>query len=240
MNYILKSSLRLAILSCLFMSIVSLAYSAGATGQKDKAVPTSALAPADLKLLSKLDETYRSQSMSMKVARTTKVPDLGIERTTSGTLLVSKGRLRMELDGDQKSLLVINKKNLWAVTYPDADFGGRVQVIRADVNSKTGRSQSLLVLLSQGGFQKFFIASGAEKQKDGEVLFFLSPKEDQVDFKRAQIKVSADGTKLTFLKYWDAKGNEVEMAFSDFKKESSIDSKKFEYTPPADADIISL
>lgn len=245
MNHILKSWRRLAVLSLLLIALVNPATANAKgnakKGQSSNKLSASTIAPADLKLLEALDEAFRSQSMTMKVTRVSKVPDLGLERNTNGTLWISKGRLRMELDGDQKSLLVVNKKNLWAVTYPDADFGdGKVQVIRADTSSKKGRSQNLLTLLSQGGFLKFFIAAAVERQKNGDVLFFLSPREEQAEFKRAQIKVSANGKELKLLKYWDANGNEVEMTFSEFKKESSIDNGKFEYTPPANADVMSL
>jgi len=245
MNRIFKSWRRLVVLTPLIFSLTSPAEANTKESAKNKQSSEqsslSTIAPADLKLLNALDETYRSKSMSMKVTRVSKVPSLGMERKTTGTLWISKGRLRMELDGDQKSLLIVNKKNLWAVTYPDPDFDdGKIQVIRADTTSKKGRSQSLLTLLSQGGFLKFFIASAVEKQKNGEMLFFLTPREEQVDFKRAQIKVSADGKQLIFLKYWDANDNEVEMTFSEFKKESFIDNGKFEYTPPANADVISM
>src|SRR3989338_5392789 len=100
----------------------------------------------------------------MKVKKTTKIPLLEQERHAKGTLWISNGRLRMELEGAEKSLLVVNKKNLWAITYPPAEFkDAAVQVIRADTSTKKGRSQNFVALLSQGGFLKFFNATAVEK-----------------------------------------------------------------------------
>lgn len=222
------------------VAISFLMLMAATTFATKKSAVTS-VSKADLKLLETLDKSYRQQSMSMKVERTTKVAIVGSERKNAGTLLISKGRLRMELDGSQKSLLVVNDKTLWAVTFPDEDFqDGKLQVIRADTTSKQGRSQNLLSLLSQGGFLKFFTVAAVEREKNGDSVFFLSPKKEQVDFKSAQVKVSADGKKLLFLKYWDNRDNEVEMAFSDFKPEKSVAKEKFQYTPPSNADVMSI
>lgn len=199
------------------------------------------VSPRELKLLRTLDATYQAKTAVMKVEKITKIPLLDQERRTSGKIWISAGRLRMELEGPEKSLLVVNKQSLWAVTYPPAEFkDAALQVIKASTATKKGRSQSLIGLLSMGGLLKFFDATAAQTDPSGEVLFFLSPKHEQTDFKRAQARVSADGKKLVALNYWDDRDNETRMIFTEISFVKKLDDKLFTYTPPSNADVMNL
>lgn len=196
---------------------------------------------AELKLLRSIDSSYQSKSVEMSVEKITKIPLLEQERKAKGKLWISAGKLRMELEGAEKSLLVVNKKSLWAVTYPPPEFkDAAIQVIKSDMSTKKGRSKNFVSLLTQGGFLKFFTATAAQKESDGSVVFFLTPKQEQVDFKRAQLKVSEDGKKLLGLNYWDDRDNETRLDFSDVKFEKNLDQKLFQFTPPSNADVIVL
>lgn len=196
---------------------------------------------ADIKLLKTLDSVYQTKSAEMKVEKITKIPLLEQERKASGTLWISSGRLRMELEGSEKSLLVVNKHNLWAITFPPAEFkDAAVQVIKGNTSTKKGRSQNFVSLFSMGGFTKFFDATAAQHESNGDVLFFLSPKQEQTDFRRAQVRVSSDGKKLLVINYWDDRDNETRMEFSSLKFEKKVDERLFNYTPPKNAEVINL
>lgn len=175
----------------------------------------------------------------MSVDKTTKITLLEQEKKAKGHLYISSGKLRMEFEGAEKSTLIVNKKNLWAVTYPPAEFkDAAIQVIHADTSTKKARSKNFVAMLTQGGILKYFNASGAQKE-NGAVLFFLTPKQELTDFKRAQVRVSSDGKKLLALNYWDDRDNETRLEFSDVKFEK-LDAKLFEFTPPTNADVMNL
>jgi outer membrane lipoprotein-sorting protein len=203
--------------------------------------PAAGISAADTQLLKTLDATYQSKSAEMKVEKITKLSVLEQERTTHGSLWLSGGKVRLELEGSEKSLLVVNKKNLWAVTFPPAEFkDAAISVIKADTSTRKGRSHSFVTLLSLGGFLKFFTPTGVTKEKSGDVVFFLSPKQEQVDFRRAQVRVSSDGKRLLELKYWDDRDNEVSMKFTQIKFVEKIEDKVFDYTPPKNADVMDI
>jgi outer membrane lipoprotein-sorting protein len=196
---------------------------------------------SERKLLKTLDTVYQSKSAEMKVEKTTKIQLLEQERKAMGMLWISAGRLRMELDGAEKSLLVINKTHLWAVTFPPAEFKeAAISVIKTTTSSKKGRSQNFVSLFSMGGIMKFFDATAAQHETNGDVLFFLSPKQEQTDFRRAQVRVSSDGKKLLALNYWDDRENETRLEFSNLKFENKMDEKLFNYTPPANAEVMNM
>jgi outer membrane lipoprotein-sorting protein len=202
----------------------------------------------EIKTLKDLDQKYQgTKPVAMKVSKTLKIGLLGEERTSQGTLWMSKGQLRMELEGDEKSLLVVNKKSLWAVTYPGKEFpDAPVQVIKGDaVNGKT-RGQSVVGMLTLGGFLKIFNATSVQIMPSGEKKYFLSPRNQQSGFQRAQVTISADASRIVELKYWDERENETHFEFRDvtFGKNQAfgkkIEDSLFQYQPPANAEIMTL
>lgn len=196
----------------------------------------------DEKKLKTLTTRYRTaKSVTMKVEKSLKLGLLGEDRKSSGKMTIANGQLRLELEGAEKTLLVVNKKNLWAVTFPPPEFKDAVvQVIKADTMSSKAKSQALTGLLGAGEFSKSFKATAVQTTEAGEVNYFLSPVKDQADFKRAQLRVSKDGKQIVELKYWDERDNETSFQFSDSTFGKKADPKLFEYTPPANADVMTL
>lgn len=196
----------------------------------------------DLVGLKALNEKYRkAKSITMDVAKDVKLGLIGSQRHSTGKLQLASGQIRMELEGSEHTMLIVNKKNVFAITYPDKSLqGAAIQVIKGDVTSKKAKKQAqssaLSNLLGPGGFLKSFNPTGVET-KDGVQTFFLSPIGDS-DMTRAQLKVS--NGEIRELHYWDARDNETIFQFSNTKFGETIDPKIFNYTPPANADVMNL
>lgn len=233
----MSKSFIFPILTC----ALAIGFFAFPSSRAGAAKPSQAGASAEAELLRKLDSVFQVRSMSMSVSKVAKISTLDQEHSAKGNLWVSKGRLRMDLDGSEKSRLVLNKKNLWAITFPSEEFkNAKINVIRGDLGSKKVRSQNVLTLLTQGGFQRVFLVTMSRKTDGGEVLLFLSPKKDQEDFTRAQLRVSADGQRLMMLKYWDALSNETTFEFANHKFDPKFEAGFFDYSPPTDANVMNL
>jgi outer membrane lipoprotein-sorting protein len=253
-----KSGNRKLALVCAVLFYVAAAFLHSATARADgapakaKSKPTSSqttVTPGiktvdsiEKLALKKLSAKYSSASaLTMKVNKTLKLGVLEEERKSKGQLWISDGKLRMELEGAEKFLLVVNKSELFAVTFPAPEFkNAAIQVIRGETKSSKAKQQALPSLLSSGGFLKAFKATGLNLEATGEKTYFLQPVKDQADFKRAQIKVSAAGDRIDEFKYWDTQDNETTMEFSDVKFGGKLDQKLFNYTPPANADVMNL
>ena len=192
--------------------------------------------------LKNLNDRYRTaRSVTMDVSKHVKLGLIGSERKSTGKLFLAKGQLRMELDGSEKTLLVVNKKNLFAVTYPDSQLkGAALQIIKGETTSKKAQSQALTGLLGAGGFLKSFKPTALQVSDDGEQTYYLQPTNNQSEFIRAQLRVSADGKEIKELHYWDARDNETTYGFSNSKFGAKLDPELFNYNPPADADIMNL
>lgn len=201
-----------------------------------------ALSKQDHTALEALDRRYQeASSVSMLVERTVKSGLLGHERKAHGTLLLSGGMLRMELNGDEKTLLVVNKRSFWAVTYPEPEFkDAPVRVVQADIGNKKAKTQNLVGLLSQGGLFKQFTPTGTHTLEGGSTVYFLQPKKGVAEFKRAQIVISKDGKKIESLRYWDELDNESHFEFKDVVFGKKVDEKLFTFTPPKNSEIMTL
>lgn len=243
--------LRKLAMSTILVASMTSAVSAHADETKKSSEPAKAAAAEgdlrpstdeDAKNLKSLDKRYQNApSVTMKVDKTLKLGLLNDVRKSKGNLTLSSGRVRMELEGDEKSLLVINKKNFWAVTFPPADFkDAPVQVITGQTGTKKARSQSLLGVLSQGGFLEFFSLTGVKKLAAGEIQYFLQPKSQTSEFKRAQLTVSSDGKEIRELRYWDERDNETQLSFNAVTFGKKVSDKAFTYSPPAKAEIMKM
>jgi len=195
----------------------------------------------DVKTLKAVDKRYQSAtSVTMKVQRTTVLSVLGKEKTSKGELVLSKGRMRMELNEPNRSVIVIDGKNLWVADYPDPDFkSAAVQVMKGEINSKKGLEQSFVRLLTHGGILKQFMVSGVT-ESDNRLTYFLLPKQHTFEFRRARLILSEDRKSIAELIYWDENDNETRMTFSNIRFNKKVPTDTFRFVPPKDADITTL
>ncbi len=197
------------------------------------------LLESDEKLLKALEERYSETPLiAMNLQKTVKLALLGREKTVKGQLHLGKGRLRMELEPPEKSLVIADGEDLWVVTYPPKGFEdmSTVEVLKASLSSDKAKAHGLIQLLTKGGLFEHFRVTG--RQVDGEeITFFLSPLKTNADFQRAQIWVHPRRGLIQKIKYWDHLNNETTYAFDDIKKSDSVDPKLFAYTPPKNVKV---
>ena len=245
-------------LSKIVLPVVVVAHAAApapqpaATSAAKTSAPTASVGKSDggfktvdakeLAKLKALNEKYRTaKSVTMDVSKSVKLGLIGGERKSAGKLTIANGQMRMELEGAEKTLLVVNKKNLFAVTYPPAELkDAAVQVIRGDVANKKAQSNVITGLLGSGGFLKNFKPTGFTQKESGEILYFLAPMKAASEFKRAQLLVSKDVKEIREFRFWDERENETTFNFSNITFGKPVDASLFNYTPPANADVMNL
>ncbi len=195
----------------------------------------------DLTLLKKVSSRYRqASSVTSRVSKSLKLGLLGKEKQAAGQLWIAGSKFRMELDGSEKTLLIINKKNLWAITYPDERFkGAAIQVIRGEVASSQARSRAMIGLLTQGDLLKYFEPTGVLSSPES-VTFFFKPKSEPGDIKRVQLKVSSQEPRIDEVRFWDGRDNETQFKFEGVTFGKKIDNKIFDFKPPQNADVMNL
>lgn len=222
-----------AFLQCLIAGVL-----ASSAAEKIPVVKTEQLV-----LLKTIDEKYqKADSVKMNVTKTDKVAALEQTREFEGTLLLKKGKFRLDVKTKDKnkdeSLVVADGKTIWFVTPPPKEFkGAKVQVVKAPMNTDRARSQGLLQMLTEGGVLKYFTVTGAIED-DKKITYYLQPDKTSVEFRRAQLSVDKDKKTLSMLKYWDSMDNETEYGFTSVEFDKKIDKKLLSYTPPKNADVV--
>lgn len=204
---------------------------------------------AQLATLQKFQKRLQAAGLVRSIVnRRTSIGLLGTEKKASGELLVSRGRVRMDLksdESDERQLLIVGDKSFWAVTYPPKEFKeAAVQVVTGKVKSKKSGSVGFLALLGKDGFLKSFTVTGVGLDKDGGIRYYLQPKVDWVEAKRALLALGpevAGERAFREIMIWDSQDNESQYTLDKvtFEKKKA-DSAKFTFTPPKNADIMSL
>jgi outer membrane lipoprotein-sorting protein len=250
----------LAVSTFLFL-IGSIGYGGGSEATKEETIKIAAGVPAigpatkgQLATLEKFQKRLTGAGqVSAKIHRKTVIGLLGQEKQAEGNLQVSKGRVRLDLktaETDERHLLVVGAKAFWAVTYPSKDLeGALVQVVTGPVKSKKAGSAGFLAILGKDGFLKSFSVTGVTLDKDGGIRYYLQPKADWVEAKRALLALGPELSKskktsvrdFREIKIWDFQDNETQFTLEKVKFESTaVADSKFEFSPPKNADVMSV
>lgn len=197
---------------------------------------------SDVDLLKKVDAKYlAAKTITMDVNKTDKLAALEQTKNAEGTLQMKKGMFRLELESSdaqkEKSMVIVDGKNLWYVTPPLKDVkNSKTQVAKTVLVDKKTKPNAFLRILTEGGVFRFFDVSKSVEQDD-MVIYFLSPNKQNKELQKAQILVNKEKQVIAQMKYWDAMENETIYQFTNIEFDKKIKDETFKYTPPKDAQI---
>ena len=139
--------------------------------------------------------------------------------------------------GKERSLVVVDGKNLWLVSPPVKDAkNSKTQVAKTKLANKKAKSHLLLQILTDGGVFRFFQVDKSVEQDD-MVVYFLKPEKSMQEIQKAQVLVDKTKQVIAQFKYWDAMENETIYQFTNVEFDKSIKDAVFTYTPPKDAQV---
>ena len=178
--------------------------------------------------------------LSAQVEKTTVLQLLARTQKATGEIHVHQGKVRLELKAPEKSLLVVNKKEAWVVTYPPEDFPDAP--VEAVVSQLAGASPNLgiaKVLSGEGIFEVFKVTK--VELKESERKYSLEPRKSATEFQRGVLITDAEVEKIKELVYWDNLGNQVSYKFSQVKFSDQKPSESlFTYQPAAGVNVTRL
>ncbi len=195
-----------------------------------------------VELLKTVDAKYiAAKTVAMSVNKTDKLNALDQVKNAEGTLQMKKGKLRMELTSTEadkeKSLVVVDGKNLWLVSPPLKDTkNSKTQVAKTKLANKKAKSHMMLQILTDGGVFRFFEVSKSVEQDD-MVVYFLKPTKAIQEVQKAQVLVDKTKNVIAQFKYWDAMENETTYQFTGVEFDKPIKDTVFSYLPPKDAQV---
>jgi outer membrane lipoprotein-sorting protein len=206
--------------------------------KNEKANPKKKIA-SDTDLLQEISRKYRTDSgIDMKVKKKTEMAILKKTKTGDGQIFLSKGRLRMELSQPDKTILIFDRKQIWLVDYPPAEFGGEPQIGHIKVPKKS-KDQALFSFLL--GDEKIWneLTLLEKKENDTTLTATFKPKNTSrfSGLTELSISIEKEKKKILSLGYSDDIKNKTSFEFSDIKLGQKLKSDLFEYTPAAGANV---
>ncbi|MBK7845220.1 MAG: outer membrane lipoprotein carrier protein LolA [Bdellovibrionales bacterium] len=179
-----------------------------------------------------------SQAVGMKVEKKIHLALLDETKTGRGRLWFSRGRLKVQIDKPEGSLLVVDNHTVWLESSLTDDPSGFVQVTKMKA-SQIRKSNALLAILfgDEAVWSKFELVTS--HRQDGDLHMELKPQSGAklLDVTKIRIVLRKSLSEIAEITYWDELENETSYKFSDVDFDISLSAKDFKYTPPPDAEI---
>ncbi len=201
---------------------------------------------APLDLLKAVEEKYKTAAF-VTIELQKEVTQELLERTKNykGELsLASQGRLKLEINEPQKSMLLVNAKNVWMVDYPIDDTQNKVQILRSDKPEKL-KSQGLIALLiGRKSITDIFEIQDAGDEKGNkdshELIYKLAPKKNNLDVQTIELHIDSEKQLFTKIIYWDELGNKTSYTFTNHTFSDKSPKGFFEFKKPKNSSITDL
>jgi outer membrane lipoprotein carrier protein len=192
----------------------------------------AAAADARREALSKLQARYEStKTMEADFRQTVESPTLAAPLTTSGTVAFEKpNRMRWDYDPPDKQTIVGDGQSLW-LFQPDMN-----QVIKAPLGEAFQASTPLTFLSGLGRLERDFDATLEQETKDAWVLR-LVPKKDAA-LGVLGLSVRKSDASIAEARITDSVGTTTRIAFTNERRNGTIDPARFTFTPPPGVDVV--
>lgn len=213
--------------------VFALAFILVTTGGKSKKEDGIALLKSVLKKYQKAD------AVKINVGKRVHLALLDENKSSEGTLLLSKGQLRLEIQKPDPSTLIVTKNLIWVISPANKDLGSKTQIMKISSSNFKKQAKAPLALLMgrPGALDQFVIKS--QKISDSTQNFKLEPKSKDVvgEIVALEIDLDKSGEELKRIAFSDDIENQTSFEFksSDFKAEINKDT--FDFTPSASAEI---
>lgn len=201
---------------------------------------TELKASAAVRVLKDISKKYRGTNL-VKIETNKKVTSELMGRTTEykGTMYLSKGKFRWEIETPEQSLLVFDGQTIWNAQYPPKDLGGPVQVARAKLNKNTKSQILISTLIGKDPIEKNFEVLN-EKTSADIVTIELKPLSSDLRVKQLTLELEPKSKWILKISYKDDVDNltVIEMKKTEFIKKEN--KSLFKYEIPKDAQVTNL
>lgn len=186
--------------------------------------------------LKKTTDVYsKEKGFYSKFRRVQTLALLGETDTAKGELFYSNKRLRLDLKGNDKSMVLITPEVIWNVVYDGDD-------ISSIVKGKPVSNPLLNLLFGDKSNWDNFKVEQIHLNGDRNIDVTLVPKDKKKISYVARVRFKLDKVKnvVKNLTYWDDIDNETQLSFTYNRFKDKIDEAKFKYTPPKGAQVSEL
>ncbi len=195
-------------------------------------------------LAAKLKETegvYKSSGF-IKIRLQKDVTQELLDRTKNykGELfLASTGSFKLAIEEPQKSILLVNDKNVYMLDYPIDEAQNKVQILRSDKPEKLKAEGLLALLVGKKEISELFKIIETKKDKN-EITYKLHPKQKNIQVQSVELVVDASKNQFKSITYWDDLGNRTSYHFKEHTFSEKSPENFFEFKQPNNSSITDL
>lgn len=187
-------------------------------------------------------ETTYKKSVFTKIRIQKEVTQELLDRTKNykGELyLASSGSFKLAIDEPQKSVLLVNDKNVYMLDYPIDEAQNKVQILRSDKPEKLKTEGLLALLVGKKGVSELFKITETKKNKN-EITYKLHPKQKNIQVQSVELVLDAEKKQFKTITYWDDLGNRTAYYFKDHTFSEKSPENFFEFKQPDNSSITDL
>ena len=195
-----------------------------------------------VKPIQEIIEKYnRSSGLKAKVVKTVKLELLDEIRTSKGEMFFQKGRVRLDVNEPDNSMMIVGGGTIWIEDEIDAFEGKKKHVTKIHSKQLDRQMRAPLAALfgRKKAWEEFKVLSG--NTKDKVVTLTLAPKlKRSLEITEMTVVLDSKKKLITQVSYSDDLDNLVTYSFSDHEVGIKIPNNKFDYIPPANAEVVSF
>ncbi len=224
------------VLLSVFLALTTISARGGAAPNK-KAAVNSAKSDARSEIDQALKPLRKKEGVTVALKKRSVNSLLAKERISEGKLHFWQGKLRVETQSPDESLLVMDGKTLWLATKLPEEMGGKTLVSKTKARSFKKSNTLFAALLGDGNlFDEFKITDRSTIDED--IRLEMVPKiPESTEIQKLDLWLTTKERKLTKVVYWDDKENEVTFDLGEPKTINGNRQALFSYKPPKDAEV---
>ncbi len=187
-------------------------------------------------VVSRLQDNYKDiKDYRADFVQEAKIKGYPRPQISSGEVFYKKpGMMRWNYDKPEPQEIVTDGKVLWMYS-PSLD-----QVMKADFAMTSQSKVAEAFLSGMGNISKDFnIAIENSKDKKADIILMLTPKDESDPVKSIELSVDRETIYVRKSVMTDIYGNVTKVSFSDFKVNTGIEKKLFDFVPPEGVEIIT-
>lgn len=159
-------------------------------------------------------------------------------KTSDGLLAFSKGLMRLQLKGSEKTTITMTAGTLWVETAgATEDAKPQVAQIESKDIAKMSRAPLAMMFSRSKSIDQFSVKG--DKTEDGIRKLTLVPKDltKWKDVQKLYLEIDPKKLLIQTAQYEDELGNTTTFSFSETQFDQKFKKSVFRYTPPKGADV---
>lgn len=151
-----------------------------------------------------------------------------------GTVFIKKpGKMRWDYTSPEKKLFISDGKTMFMY------FPGDKQVMKDRVPEQDQATSAILFLMGKGDLTRDFTVRFEPAPDDSVYVLRLEPRTRQAEYDWLHIAADRKTLQIRTLTWGDAQGGKSTFAFSNFKENTGLADKMFQFTIPRGTEVIS-